>query len=40
MTESTGKAAAGINGTTVHFVLNLPICKPGNQFSYRKPSDE
>ena len=38
VTASMGKVATGINGTKVHSVFNLPICKPGNKLYYRKPS--
>ena len=27
VTVSTEKAATGINGNTVHFAFNLPVCK-------------
>ena len=36
VTASTGKAATGINGTTLHSAFHLRV----NSFEYRKPSDE
>ena len=36
VTASTRKAATGVNGTKVHFAFNLPICKLGKKFCYRK----
>ena len=40
VTASTGKAATGINGITLHSAFNLPIKTPWKSFEYRKPSDE
>ena len=34
---STRKAATEVNATIVHSAFNLPICKPGKQFCYRRP---
>ena len=36
VTASTGKAATGINGTTMHSAFHLPV----KTFTYRKPRDE
>ena len=40
VTASTGKAATGINGITLHSAFHLSIKKPGKQFQYVKPRDE
>ena len=40
VTASTGKAATGINGITLHSAFNLSIKKTGKEFQYVKPRDE
>ena len=40
VTASTGKAATGINGTTLHSAFHLPVNSGYKSFEYRKPSDE
>ena len=40
LTASTGKAAANINGTTLHSAFGLPVRDKGSRFTYRKPSAE
>ena len=40
VTASTGKAATGINGITLHSAFHLPIKRPGRSFQYQKPRDE
>ena len=40
VTASTGKAATGINGTTLHSAFNLPVNSGYKSFEYRKPRDE
>ena len=40
VTASTGKAATGVNGTTLHSAFHLPIKTATRSFEYRKPRDE
>ena len=40
VTASTGKAATGINGTTLHSEFHLTVNSGYKAFEYRKPSDE
>ena len=40
VTASTGKAAAGINGTTLHSAFRLPVKSGYKCFENWKPSDE
>ena len=40
LTASTGKAAANINGTTIHSAFSLPIRQKGKSFQYRKISSD
>ena len=40
VTASTGKAATGVNGTTLHSAFHLPVNSGFKSFEYRKPSDE
>ena len=40
ITASTGKAATGINGTTLHSAFHLPVSSGFKFYEYRKPSDE
>ena len=40
VTASTGKAAVGINGITLHSAFRLPIKTMGKCFQYKKPKDE
>jgi hypothetical protein len=40
LTASTGKAAANINGTTLHSAFSLPVREKGQSLNYKKPSDE
>lgn len=40
VTASTGKAAIGINGTTLPFIFRLPFKTPDKLFEYVEPKDE
>ena len=40
MTASTGKAATGINGITLHSAFHLPFKSGLKFFEYKKPSEE
>ena len=40
MTASTGKAATGINGITLHSAFHLPVKSGLKSHKYKKPSDE
>ena len=40
MTASTGKAATGINGITLHSAFHLPVKSGLKSYKYKKPSDE
>ena len=40
VTASTGKAATGISGITLHSAFNLPVKSGLKSYEYKKPSDE
>ena len=40
VTASTGKAATGINGITLHSAFHLPVKSGLKFYEYKKPSDE
>ena len=40
VTASTGKAATGINGITLHSAFHLPVKSGLKSYKYKKPSDE
>ena len=40
VTASTGKAATGINGVTLHSAFYLPVKSGLKSYKYKKPSDE
>ena len=40
VTASTGKAATGINGITLHSAFHLPVKSGLKSYEYKKPSDE
>ena len=40
VTASTGKAATGINGITLHSAFHLPLKSGLKSHEYKKPSDE
>ena len=40
MTASTGKAATGVNGITLHSAFHLPVKSGLKLYGYKKPSDE
>ena len=40
MTASSGKAATGINGITLHTAFDLPVKSGLKSYDYKKPNDK